>query len=432
MNFYLDKILNHGVDENTDIEEVKKIRIYNFFLIVQVVISTIVFLFVLSDNFGKETIQLVLFICLLMLIPVTLSLYKKKFLSQIANMIVNYINISTVCVLCGPEINIHNYLLVTAILPFLWFRREIKLRYFFSSLAVLNWMLLVTYFSISDGVYLLDFEDTDLIGFIDDLAVAGFIISLFYIITKENDIQLEKLKLKTQEIEEKNIELERFSFIASHDLKEPLRTVQSFNQIIKEEFKEHINDDLNLYFKFINDALVRMKEMIDGLLQYSVVGSSNKIANIDLNCMINELKNDLSNLLKSSNAIIQKSKLPTITGGDVELRLVFQNLITNAIKFKPANKQPIVEISFTKQPNFWQFCIADNGIGIEKKKQVEIFEIFNKLHSSDKYEGQGLGLAFCKKIVESHNGKIWVESALGEGSKFYFTIPNDNYTEKEA
>jgi len=162
--------------------------------------------------------------------------------------------------------------------------------------------------------------------------------------------------------------------------------------------------------------------MIEGLQQYTRIGKSIKVVNIDLNLVMDDLKSDLSNLISLSNAAIKYGSLPTITGGEFELRLLFQNLITNALKFQKPNKQSVIEITFKNLDKFWQFCVVDNGIGIEEEKHKEIFNFLTKLHPFYEFEGQGLGLAFCKKIVEVHQGEIWVESVPDEGSEFYFTI----------
>jgi len=343
-------------------------------------------------------------------------------LSRLVNIVVSCVAISIVSIFFGPEIHVHYYLLVAAAFPFLWLPRKNKLRYTFCGIAIFNWFLLICYYSTCSGLYPLNVGNTDFIKLVNDSAIIIFMLSLFYITTKEFNNELEKVKLKSRQIEEKNIELERFSFIASHDLKEPLRTVQSFSQIIRIEFKEHLNKDLNDYFKFIDDALVKMKVMIEGLQQYASIGKSNEAVNVDLNLVMNDLKSDLSSLISSNNATINYCNLPTITGDEFELRLLFQNLITNAIKFQQPNQQPVVEITFQNLAQFWQFCVADNGIGIEKENQKAIFNFLTKLHPFNKFEGQGLGLAFCKKIVEVHQGEIWVESVAGKGSEFYFTI----------
>jgi len=429
---YLNKWLNYGVDVTADIEEIKRIRIYNFFLLVQVTLVIIVGPFMLFDNFSIEKLLIFFIVCTGILIPLILNLFKKSYLSRVVNIILNIINVLIISLLFGPEVHAHYFLLVSSTLSFLWLPPHSKLRFILCFIAVLNWMILIGYHTTFSGDYLFFVEHTNLVKFINDFAIITFMISLFYITTREYDKQLEQVKLKSRQIEEKNIELERFSFIASHDLKEPLRTVQSFNDVIREEFGEKINEDLQTYFKFIDDALARMSAMIDGLLQYSRIVKSNEAVSVDLNVVMNDLKSDLSNLISSSKAIIQHGNLPNVVGGAIELRLLFQNLITNAIKFQQPNKQPHIEITSKNLPDCWQFCIADNGIGIEKKKHKEIFKLLAKLHATSKFEGQGMGLAFCKKVVEIHNGEIWVESVPDEGSRFYFTISKDNLYEKKA
>jgi len=207
----------------------------------------------------------------------------------------------------------------------------------------------------------------------------------------------------------KNVELEHFAYIASHDLNEPLRTVNSFVDIIKEEYSDAADENLNTYFTFINDALSRMRLMIDGMLNYSRIGKSGDHQIVDLNALIIEIKIDLAELIKQKNVTIRASNLASINCLQLEIRQLFQNLITNAVKFQKPDAAPVIKIT-----------------------QKEIFQMFTKLHLRQKYEGHGIGLAFCKKIVDSHKGKIWVESSPGNGSRFYFTLQKNYTYEKET
>ncbi len=234
--------------------------------------------------------------------------------------------------------------------------------------------------------------------------------------TKLLDDALSRLK-------EKNEDLEKFAFIASHDLNEPLRTVDSFVEIIKEEYHNPKDTNLNTYFSFIHNALTRMRTMIDSLLDYSRLGKSKTYALINIQKLITDIKIDLTECITVSSAVIQQTELPNIICHPSEIRQVFHNLIINGMKFQKPNAIPEISISYENTPTHWQFCIADNGIGISPNKQKEIFEMFTRLHPTSKYDGLGIGLAFCKKIIEIHNGNIWVESLPDKkGSKFYFTI----------
>jgi light-regulated signal transduction histidine kinase (bacteriophytochrome) len=241
-------------------------------------------------------------------------------------------------------------------------------------------------------------------------------------VLKDRDAATEQIQKKSIELEQKNIQLEHFAYIASHDLNEPLRTIHSFIDIIREEHEDIINEELEIYLNFIQDSLDRMRSMINGLLNYSRIGKSKDFEIIGINNLLVELQEDLNHLIHANKVTLKVPDLPHIYCSRLELKQLFQNLITNAVKFQNSDKFPVIIISYSEQAQHWQFCVSDNGIGIREEKQQEIFNIFTKLHRDSEYEGQGIGLSFCKKIVELHEGEIWVESIPNEGSKFYFTI----------
>ena len=238
----------------------------------------------------------------------------------------------------------------------------------------------------------------------------------------ERKQQEEDIKKYVDQLKSKNKELEQFSYITSHDLQEPLRTVLSFIDIIQEDYKEKLDDDLNTYLKYISEASTRMSSLIKSLLDYSRIGLKAKVETVDCNTVLNSVTADLKYKIDKSRAEINYLALPTIGGFNLELRLLFQNLITNAIKFQKKTEIPKIDISFEENRTHWQFSVADNGIGIKEEFQNKIFIIFQRLHNREEYDGTGIGLSHCQKIVELHGGEIWVESDAGVGSVFHFTI----------
>lgn len=226
-----------------------------------------------------------------------------------------------------------------------------------------------------------------------------------------------------QKLEQKNRELEQFAYIASHDLQEPLRTVKSFINIINEESEAELSDNTITYFNYINQSINRMSEMVKGLLEYSRVNNRQEYEKVDTNTVVDEVVADLSSQIKTENAQVIYSGLPEILIYRVSFRMLIQNLISNAIKFRKPDIAPVVQIVAKKEDQFWKFCISDNGIGIDAKYQERIFVLFQRLHNRSTYEGTGIGLSLCQKIVHLHGGNIWVESDGQNGSKFFFTIP---------
>ena len=239
------------------------------------------------------------------------------------------------------------------------------------------------------------------------------------------DYSIEKAIVEKMNIKliSSNKEMEQFAFIASHDMQEPLRTISNYIGLLQNQYKGKLDKDADRYLTSISAATVRMQSLIRDLLEYSKIGNDeNKIA-IDCNVLLNDVIDDLSESIKESKAVIHSEQLPVINGHISEIKSLFQNLISNAVKFRKKDVHPIINISAELKENEWFFTIKDNGIGIDKKYYDKIFVIFQRLHTKAEYAGTGIGLAHVKKIIELHGGKIWFESELGKETTFYFTIP---------
>lgn len=233
------------------------------------------------------------------------------------------------------------------------------------------------------------------------------------------DIKLaeEQLKLKAQE-------LEQFAYIASHDLQEPLRSVVSYLQLLQEQNQGKLDGESESYIDVAIEGAKRMKRLMEGLLTYSRVESGAKaFEKVDLNEVMVLLKKDLLIQIKESEASLEIDELPVVNADSTQMRLLFQNLITNGIKFRKEDTKPLIKVEVRQVENTWEFAVKDNGIGIEKEFYERIFVIFQRLHTRQEYEGTGIGLAICKKIVERHGGQIWIESQLEKGTTVHFTIP---------
>ncbi|WP_169815715.1 YfiR/HmsC family protein [Pseudotamlana agarivorans] len=234
---------------------------------------------------------------------------------------------------------------------------------------------------------------------------------------------------KSLEIASKNKELEEFAYITSHDLKEPLTTISGLIDLLQDDYRDQLDEDAIISMNFISKSSYRMRNLIDALLNYSRLGKANEKTEINCNTLVSDIIHDLDNAIHRNHAVISYQDLPTVRASEIELRVLFQNLINNAIKFRKSDTSPIINISCgTMVPDhqtqvFWKFEVTDNGIGIKKQHKDKIFAIFQRLHSRETYEGTGIGLAFCKKIVETLGGQIWFESTLNEGTTFFFTIP---------
>ena len=241
-----------------------------------------------------------------------------------------------------------------------------------------------------------------------------------YALQKETN---EKIKEQNRQLEQSNIELKRFAFIASHDLKEPLRTIGSYANLLQRRYKDRIDENANEFLDYITGSAKRLYTLLNDVLDYSKL-NVNKKENIltDANEAIQIANENLKTKIANKNAQISIGELPKLTADKLHLVQLFQNLIDNSIKYSES-QQPVVEIASTENNGFYEFSIKDNGIGIDPELQPKIFEMFKRLHTRDKFEGNGIGLAICKKIVQEYGGEIWVESAEGKGSTFYFTLP---------
>lgn len=231
------------------------------------------------------------------------------------------------------------------------------------------------------------------------------------------------LKIKTEELTNSNKELEQFAYVASHDLQEPLRMISSYTQLLSKKYKDKLDKDANEFIGFAVDGAKRMQQLINDLLEFSRVGTRGKsFESVDLNQILTKAISNLKLLIQENNVEIKYGTLPIINGDSIQLIQVFQNLISNSIKYR-SKEQPVIEIIVNQDDGSWVISIKDNGIGIDPKYSKRIFEIFQRLHTREEYEGTGIGLAVCKKIIERHGGKIWVESELNKGCIFSFSIP---------
>jgi light-regulated signal transduction histidine kinase (bacteriophytochrome) len=239
----------------------------------------------------------------------------------------------------------------------------------------------------------------------------------------DRKVDQERLARTVEELGRSNRDLEQFAYIASHDLQEPLRMVAAYTQLLAERYRGRLDETADKYIDYASNGALRMQTLIRDLLVFSRVsrtGSATKV--IDCNTIVSLALKNLQSAVRESGAVISCDPLPSILCNKVQFLQLFQNLIGNAIKFHSSEK-PAIHISATRTGSEWLFAVSDNGIGIESASAEVIFSVFRRLHTNSEYPGTGIGLAICKKVVEQHGGKIWVESAEGRGSNFRFTLP---------
>ena len=225
------------------------------------------------------------------------------------------------------------------------------------------------------------------------------------------------------DLKRSNQDLEQFAYVASHDLQEPLRMVASYTQLLSHRYEGKLDDKAQKYIHYAVDGATRMQALINALLSYSRVNTQgHEPEPTDSHAALGEALRSLAATIQETHAIVTNDDLPTVRADPTQLQQVFQNLISNGIKFRgehPAH----VHVSAFEEPGVWHFTVTDNGIGIEPQHADRLFVIFQRLHTREEYPGTGIGLAICKRIVERHGGKIWLESEPGKGSTFHFTLP---------
>ncbi len=239
----------------------------------------------------------------------------------------------------------------------------------------------------------------------------------------ENKQSERRLKQIMKELVRSNEELEQYAYIASHDLKEPLRTVISYLQLLEKRYKTKLDSAADEYIMYAVEGAKHMEQLIKDLLGYSQVGVNTREPQIvNSGIVLGRVLINLQDIINEADVIVTHDKMPEVYADDIQLGQVFQNLINNAIKFRKQT-DPEIHISVKERDSEWIFAVKDNGIGIKNEYKDKIFDIFKRLHIKDEYAGTGVGLSVCKRIIEYYGGQIWLESEFGYGTTFYFTIP---------
>jgi len=267
------------------------------------------------------------------------------------------------------------------------------------------------------------------LSFLSSALLPKLFLGLQNTIIKQQELQNElkeeqkKIVLALDQLRQKNEELDQFASIASHDLKEPARMVNSFVQLLETRYGTQLDERANKYIRYAFDGSKRMIRLIDDLLEYARIGQNDvRMEQIDLNLLVNDVLRTSESQIELVQATIIVEQLPTLNGNRTALHLVFQNLLSNALKYQKPGVKPEVRISSTITDSYI-ISVSDNGIGISPEYRDKIFELFKRLHTQDEYPGTGLGLAICKKVIEQHQGSIWVESDSISGSTFKISLP---------
>jgi PAS domain S-box-containing protein len=257
----------------------------------------------------------------------------------------------------------------------------------------------------------------------DELGNPHSLVALAEDVTERKQAEAD-LKEKTVSLENSNAELAQFAFVASHDLKEPLRTVANYSQMLQRLYQDSPHENADVFVQHINDAVKRIYALLNDLLDFSKVGAQSlNFERVNCEKILGFALANLDISIQENRATISYQTLPEVLGDEIQLVQLFQNLIANAVKYRKPDQSPQIQISVQEAAKNWTFRVQDNGIGIEPRYFEKIFVLFQRLHGRDQYSGTGIGLSVCKRIIERHGGTIGVESVPGEGSAFFFTLP---------
>ncbi len=245
---------------------------------------------------------------------------------------------------------------------------------------------------------------------------------------KELTEKTQELKKLGEQLQKSNNELSSFAYAASHDMKEPLRMIGMYTQLVKRRLAPAATDETTEFMGFVTDGVLRMQRLLDDLLEFAKVGRGGSEGRpVDLNDVVFLVKTNLKALILDTSAEIEAAPLPTVMGRSTELVQLFQNLLANAIKFRKADVRPKIQLDWERKNGEMILSIADNGIGIAPEYQEKVFAIFARLHSREEFEGSGIGLATCRKIAESMDGRIFLTSELGRGTTFFIALPMSRF-----
>lgn len=310
----------------------------------------------------------------------------------------------------------------TMAITYVAFQKKTKTKITLISIQLLVFFASTTYFN-SNGpiIELVDFPYDELTVFLGGL---GWAIIVFYIFNKDRNSLLQTLKTNNQELKNTTEELERFTYIASHDLKSPLSTITNFIGLIERDITKENYGDIQEKLSFVKSGAKQMNFLVSDILEMSKLNNTieKKRSLIDLNLVLEKVKQNLKSEIKDRKAVIYSKKLPQFVCNEVEFILLFQNFIQNGIKYNES-QVPTISISATEHAGNLHLQFIDNGIGIEEEFHEKIFQFFKRLHNSSKYEGTGLGLGLCKKIINGYNGQIKIDSKIGKGTTFTIRFP---------
>ena len=408
-----------GLDDSVPDEEARIVMIHNYLILLSsLFFSPFPLIFYFLDL--PEGLILCLVSSTSILIQVLLNYFQFFLLSRFAGIGIAILGFILGVLFYGFDAGFMYGIMALLCLTILYFRAALLrvgsiLFYTFLSISILyGYRHQIPFYEIPDSLYILHFS---LLFFCTLLVISYFLSSdwINKIYRNQNEELVEQLMIR-------NEELKNFSYSTSHDLKQPLQTILSFVNLFQEKKAHTLDEEGLIYLNFVQKAGTRLNQLIDALLAHSILGQIENFEEIDCNQLVQEVSLDLKAFIQAQEGKLIVQDLPNLVANREELGSVFQNLLTNALKFRKEKTSPVVRVWAEDQGTHWKFGIKDNGKGIETHLKEKIFQMFQVGHTQKDVQGTGIGLANCKKIVNLHGGDIWVESEYGEGSSFFFTV----------
>lgn len=424
-----DWVLNLGVSDDYP-EETSLIRFFNKMSFLSIITGLIIFVLGYFLEVPQE--YLLIAICTIFLYSCLLVLngFGKILWCRIINAILSPIWVSLGHVLIGGFFSQSLTICTSIVITFVSFQRHPRLRIGIIIFTVLLYKLAIIYTTIYEPILgVLDYPFDDLLIFI---ATTSWMMGALLIVYNEREESIKSLSVRNLQLQETTEELERFSYIASHDLKSPLRTITSFIGLIERDIKKENYENIQEKLHFVKSGAEQMNFLVQDILELSKLKNSENLERtlIDLDLVLEKAKTNLTEEIKQRDVVINAENLPKFYCNEVEFLLLFQNFIQNGIKYNES-ENPVISISAVETEATLSLSFKDNGIGIAEEYHEQIFQFFKRLHNSDEYQGTGLGLGLCKKIINGHSGTVEVDSVEGAGSTFTITFPIEEIVESK-
>ena len=416
---YVQQIINTGVKEDTPWNLANRVQITNLLF---VIVIPFVLLNVIINIFQKDIIGLI--VCFVWVLLASSILFQNKrqrfYFIFIYIIVVFTLMTDVVLVIIGRAANISPMYIISILMTLFFFEKR-KYIIAFISYIIANYF--IAHF-ILDNFKTIHSTVSPIETHFYFFVSVWIMVAITLRVLNENKKRIRETEKLLKEVENKNRELERFAYITSHDLKEPLRNIAGFSGLLERKLANDKDTETQEYLSFIKNNAIQLNTLMDSILDFVNVSNSkqHEISNLKLSTIIAEASQNIIEIVKEKNATIDCVSSVEFKGVECQFVTLFQHLLENSIKFNK-DRMPTVTIDVNKTAENYIFKIKDNGIGIEECYHQKVFIPFKKLHNKSDYDGAGIGLSICQRIVEQHEGRFWVESMVGEGSTFYFSIP---------